>query len=181
MRHKKTDRAGFTIVELLIVIVVIAILAAISIVAYNGIQQRSRDSIRKQDLASLAKAISLYNIDKGNYIESAGGCGLSSSGTGWVSSPNYTRAIVDCLQDDKYIQQNVVDPSGCANNASKPSCAAPTTSAYMKINCVSGSTKFAYLLARLESSTMTKPTELSSCASNAWWEQYGMNYAVRVN
>lgn len=35
---------GFTIVELLIVIIVIAILAAITIVAYNGIQQRARNS-----------------------------------------------------------------------------------------------------------------------------------------
>ena len=42
----KTQRnlRGFTIVELLIVIVIIAILAAITIVAYNGIQQRARDS-----------------------------------------------------------------------------------------------------------------------------------------
>ncbi|MCA9336117.1 prepilin-type N-terminal cleavage/methylation domain-containing protein, partial [Candidatus Saccharibacteria bacterium] len=46
----KNKKTGFTIVELLIVIVVIAILAAITIVAYNGIQQRSRDSIRKSDL-----------------------------------------------------------------------------------------------------------------------------------
>lgn len=35
---------GFTIVELLIVIVVIAVLAAISVVAYAGIQNRARDS-----------------------------------------------------------------------------------------------------------------------------------------
>lgn len=38
---------GFTIVELLIVIVVIALLATISIVAYNGVQGRARDSKRQ--------------------------------------------------------------------------------------------------------------------------------------
>jgi len=58
---------GFTIVELLIVIVVIAILAAISIVAYSGIQGRSRDSARKSDLASVQKGLELYYIDKGGF------------------------------------------------------------------------------------------------------------------
>jgi type II secretion system protein G len=63
---------GFTIVELLIVIVVIAILAAISIVAYNGIQARARDSQRKSDLAVIAKAIKLYYIDNGTYPRETG-------------------------------------------------------------------------------------------------------------
>jgi prepilin-type N-terminal cleavage/methylation domain-containing protein len=36
-----TRRASFTLVELLIVIVIVAILAAVSVVAYNGIQQRA--------------------------------------------------------------------------------------------------------------------------------------------
>lgn len=39
-----TQRSGFTIVELLIVVVVIAILAAITVVAYTGIQNRTYDS-----------------------------------------------------------------------------------------------------------------------------------------
>lgn len=41
--------------ELLIVIVVIGILAAITIVAYNGIQNRAYDSTVQSDLSSMAK------------------------------------------------------------------------------------------------------------------------------
>ena len=45
-------KRGFTIVELLIVIVVIAILASISIVAYNGVQQRARTTALQSDVRS---------------------------------------------------------------------------------------------------------------------------------
>jgi prepilin-type N-terminal cleavage/methylation domain-containing protein len=67
MTEAKLKQRGFTLVELLIVIVVIAILAAISIVAYNGIQQRSRDSAALQTASSLAKKIEAFNASKGNY------------------------------------------------------------------------------------------------------------------
>jgi type II secretion system protein G len=63
---------GFTIVELLIVIVVIAILAAISIVAYNGIQNRTNNSTVQQDLATIAKKIELYKVDNDSYPTSNG-------------------------------------------------------------------------------------------------------------
>ncbi len=67
----KIAKSGFTIVELLIVIVVIAILAAISIVAYNGIQQRARDSQRSAEMASIEKALQLYYIDNGGWVDPA--------------------------------------------------------------------------------------------------------------
>ena len=62
-------QTGFTIVELLIVIVVIAILAAITVVAYNGIQNRGYDSTVSTDLANLSKQLELLRIDApdGNY------------------------------------------------------------------------------------------------------------------
>lgn len=53
MKQWATQKSGFTIVELLIVVVVIAILAAITIVAYNGIQNRAYDSAVQADLKNI--------------------------------------------------------------------------------------------------------------------------------
>lgn len=70
----RRNTSGFTIVELLIVVVVIAILAAISVVAYTNIQQRARDSVRQSDIKTLVKAIELFYTDNGNYPMANGWC-----------------------------------------------------------------------------------------------------------
>ena len=57
---------GFTIVELLIVIVVIAILAAISIAAYTNIQDRAENSKTIAAAEAYLKAIQLYKVETGD-------------------------------------------------------------------------------------------------------------------
>lgn len=64
---------GFTIVELLIVIVIIAVLAAITIAAYNGIQERARASSVSTALSQAAKKISLYQVDNPDQYPAASG------------------------------------------------------------------------------------------------------------
>ena len=64
MLNTKIKQSGFTIVELLIVIVVIAILAAISIVAYNGIQNRGKASSSQAAASQVVKkAQAYYTVD----------------------------------------------------------------------------------------------------------------------
>jgi type IV pilus assembly protein PilA len=67
MLNTKIKQSGFTIVELLIVIVVIAILAAISIVAYNGIQQRGSASAVAANINTVDKIAEAFNSDAGRY------------------------------------------------------------------------------------------------------------------
>lgn len=77
--NQTSDRAGFTIVELLIVIVVIGILAAITIVAYNGVQVKARDSARIAKVKSISKAIELYHTDNGRYPQILDGVGWETT------------------------------------------------------------------------------------------------------
>lgn len=61
------NQKGFTIVELLIVIVVIGILAAITIVAYNGIQNRAKDTSASEMANQLRTKVGAWQGVKGSY------------------------------------------------------------------------------------------------------------------
>ena len=64
--------SGFTIVELLIVIVVIAILAAISVVAYTGVQERARASAHRHMVSQTEKQIMTYALQEGSGVSLSG-------------------------------------------------------------------------------------------------------------
>lgn len=59
------DSEGFTIVELLVVISILAILTTIGIVQYHGINSKARDSARRADLYEIATALEVNKIPDG--------------------------------------------------------------------------------------------------------------------
>lgn len=63
----KPGGQGFTIVELLIVIVVIAVLAAIVIITFNGVSNRAYVGRTQSELGSMGKAIQLFQANNGRY------------------------------------------------------------------------------------------------------------------
>ncbi len=90
MPTSKKNALGFTLIEILIVIMLIGILSVIGVYGFTSSQQRVRDATRKADLKNLQTALRLYYNDRGRYPASSGGqinaCGSScNSPCNWGS------------------------------------------------------------------------------------------------
>ena len=102
LRNKK----GFTLVELLVVISIIGLLAGMIIVNITVVRQKSRDSKRKADLASIQAALEMYNDQNSSYPMVAASCAnvssyLQSKNTAdWVASPVITPEYISILPKD---------------------------------------------------------------------------------
>lgn len=121
--HKQ---AGFTIVELLIVIVVIGILAAITIVAYNSIQDRARSAQVSADMQNLDKATRAARISSNGALRyvtlsaaTGGPCWAKPDGTDLAALPKtdtcwtyYLTALDKISTASGMNVRNLVDPWG---------------------------------------------------------------------
>ena len=79
---KIKNNRGFTIVELLIVIVVIGILAALVLNSFRGVQERARDTERKTDTSAVATQLEVYYTDNGGYPVFTGSVNTDS----WITA-----------------------------------------------------------------------------------------------
>jgi type II secretion system protein G len=124
MISKIKKSRGFTIVELLIVIVVIGILAALVIVTYNGIQQKARDTERKTDIKAVQGHLEAYWADNAKYptlanandsaFRTANFKGLDHSA---FADPKNSGSQQLCAAAAANCYGYAVTPSGCDNGA----------------------------------------------------------------
>lgn len=93
------NKNGFTIVELLIVIVVIAILAVITVVAYNGVTNRANQSAVQNELATVSKRLATYKIQNGSeqYPATLADAGLTSLSSTMTYYPNVSTSKDYCV------------------------------------------------------------------------------------
>lgn len=62
---KKLFKNGFTIIELLVVVSIIAVLSSITFSALSSARMKARDALRMQNLEEIKKALALYFADNG--------------------------------------------------------------------------------------------------------------------
>lgn len=77
---ESTNQKGFTLIELMIVISIVAILSAVTWINFSTSSQQSRDSKRQTDLKALQAAIESYKKENGQYPV---GCPVGTSANGW--------------------------------------------------------------------------------------------------
>ena len=148
---KINTKTGFTIVELLIVIVVIGILAAITIVAFNGVQARAKDSTRSNDLTAIQKALELYKTDNGTYPNATANPGTS----GWEVSTDVAGTFIEALKP--YMNTVPTDPVNTSATAYWYYFYAPTHAVAVSTNCNASRGGF-YVLRAVYDDENNKPT-----------------------
>lgn len=114
LQNIKKNQKGFTIVELLIVIVVIGILAAITIVAFNGIQNRAKDTKASELANQFRGKVASWQAVKGNYPTQA-------EVTAGLTATDATEAKLDAgLLSNIYTGGTAVTTAAHQTNAAGP-------------------------------------------------------------
>jgi len=108
---------GFTFVELLVSITIIAVLAAIGAVSYSSTSQRSRDTKRLADVESIRSALELYRSEQGEYPA------LQPGGLGCLTSTK----IEDVGSGIIYLNPIPTDPRNDATYCYRYRLDSPTT------------------------------------------------------
>lgn len=104
-QKRNYKQLGFTLIELMISISIIAIISSVGFISYQKAQSLGRDAKRKQDLRSIAIALELYYQKNKQYPIT----------TGWVSSAGGSNTWIPGL-DTNYINSLPKDPNNSATN-----------------------------------------------------------------
>lgn len=134
MKDFHKQNSGFTIVELLIVIVIIGILAALVIVAYTGIQARARTAQYQTDALAVVKKMEAYNASAGVYPVT----GSTTTGTAGASA---VTTLMSTVKESTLPQSASIYSVNAPNTAptyAQAVSAAPVNDVYYVSYCSTG-------------------------------------------
>jgi len=117
---KQLNAEGFTIIEILVVVVIIGILASIVVVSFNSTLRKSRDARRLADMQEIIKALDTYYVEHNQYPghvsvygECEGSCGCWDTST--VDNDGDGKPFIEPLIDEHYLKTTPQDPINNGN------------------------------------------------------------------
>jgi prepilin-type N-terminal cleavage/methylation domain-containing protein len=173
MKHKPT--AGFTIMEMLVVIAIIGLMATVALAALQSARDEARDAIRVNDLSTIAKALIAHQIQFGHWVETGYG---EWDGNGFynIRGTSGEPSVSERLVQTGFLPEEMIDPSGgigAGVEVGHPG--------YMKYHCPIAPQTPAniYLYARLESEPLSDSATDGTCCPDCD-TNYGMNYYQHI-
>lgn len=106
---RRRSQSGFTLIEILIVMIIIAFLASLSAGSFQSSQRKSRDARRRGDLHTLSTALEAYYNDKGEYPNSTVDNKISGCGSSCDWGARFYDA--DVINGTVYVEKLPSDPS----------------------------------------------------------------------
>jgi len=175
------NKQGFTIVELLIVIVVIGILAAITIVAFNGVQKRAADAAVKSEVTSALKQISVFATTNGDTYPTAITCPTPAAGEACVLANTKSTVVYAQTADTrKSFCLSATNTSGASyyvTEAGKVSSGSCSLKSCYEIQQAGGSTGSGNYWIRPTGSTSSIPVYCDMATSGGGWTLLVTNVA----
>lgn len=111
LMERAKRRKGFTLVELLVVIVVLAVLAAIVLPKFMNSSKRSKESALRSDLKLIRNAISLFQADCGCFPKTLADLAAASAPAKGLDSAGADATITGSDWHGPYLQEVPKDPT----------------------------------------------------------------------
>jgi len=120
--RKSSSMRGFTLIELIVVIGIIGILAAIGVPSYNGYLQNARNKDAQIALRTLAASQETYRLLSGGYYATPGSASTSSASCNTCCSPNQqnSASMAISLLKNTSLNTNYYYYCAYANNETSP-------------------------------------------------------------
>lgn len=107
---KRINSPGFTLIEILVAVSIIAIISAVGLAAYSKAQSVARDTKRRQDLVNIRTVLELYKQKNGTYPTTSSWVDSSAGGT-WI--PGLDASYMNSLPTDPQQSTNSCSPGTC--------------------------------------------------------------------